>query len=78
MDGATLIGLRRTWQRRVMSAEQFAGYMEKRLTVYDNIEVIDREGGKLRLRAGGADVTADLGTFYSAYLRDPNRARCGS
>lgn len=56
-----------------MSAEQFAGYMEKRLTVYDDIEVIDREGLELRLRASGADVTADLGTFYSAYLRDPSQ-----
>lgn len=56
-----------------MSAEQFAGYMEKRLTVYDTIQVIDREGMELRLRANDADVTADLSNFYSAYLRDPSQ-----
>jgi uncharacterized protein YtpQ (UPF0354 family) len=55
----------------VMTAEQFAGYMEKRLAVYDEIEVLDREGMELRLRANGADVTADLTNFYSAYSRDP-------
>jgi uncharacterized protein YtpQ (UPF0354 family) len=54
-----------------MTAEQFAGYMEKRLAVYDEIEVLDREGMELRLRANGADVTADLTNFYSAYSRDP-------
>jgi uncharacterized protein YtpQ (UPF0354 family) len=55
----------------VMTAEQFAGYMEKRLAVYDEIEVLDRAGMELRLRANGADVTADLTNFYSAYSRDP-------
>jgi len=55
----------------VMTAEQFAGYMEKRLAVYDDIEVLDRAGMELRLRANGADVTADLTNFYSAYSRDP-------
>jgi len=55
----------------VMTAEQFAGYMEKRLAVYDEIEVLDRAGMELRLRASGADVTADLTNFYSAYSRDP-------
>ncbi len=56
-----------------MSAEQFGGYMEKRLTVFDTIQVIDRAGMELRLRANDADVTADLSTFYSAYLRDPSQ-----
>jgi len=55
----------------VMTAEQFAGYMEKRLAAYDEIEVLDRAGMELRLRASGADVTADLTNFYSAYSRDP-------
>lgn len=55
----------------VMTAEQFAGYMEKRLSVYDEIEVLDRAGMELRLRANGADVTADLTNFFSAYARDP-------
>jgi uncharacterized protein YtpQ (UPF0354 family) len=57
----------------VMTAEQFAGYMEKRLAVYDEIEVLDRAGMELRLRASGADVTADLTNFYSAYSRDPSQ-----
>jgi uncharacterized protein YtpQ (UPF0354 family) len=54
-----------------MTAEQFGAYMEKRLTLYDEIELLDREGMELRLRANGADVAADLGNFYTAYLRDP-------
>jgi uncharacterized protein YtpQ (UPF0354 family) len=56
-----------------MSAEQFAAYMEKRLTLYDEIELLDREGMELRLRANGADLTADLSNFYSAYMRDPTQ-----
>lgn len=56
-----------------MTAEQFAGYMEQRLSLYDEIELIDREGLELRLRVSGADVAADLGNFYSAYLRDPGQ-----
>jgi uncharacterized protein YtpQ (UPF0354 family) len=55
----------------MMTAEQFAAYMEKRLTLYEEIELLDREGMELRLRANGADVTADLGNFYSAYARNP-------
>jgi uncharacterized protein YtpQ (UPF0354 family) len=54
-----------------MGAEQFAAYMEKRLTLYDEIEVLGRAGMELRLRANGADVTADLGNFYAAYARSP-------
>jgi uncharacterized protein YtpQ (UPF0354 family) len=56
-----------------MTAEQFGGYMEKRLTLYDEVEVLDREGMELRLRVNGADVAADLGTFYTAYKRDPSQ-----
>ena len=56
-----------------MTAEQFAGYMETRLGVYDEIEVLDRAGMELRLRAGGADVAADLTNFYSSYMRDPSQ-----
>ena len=54
-----------------MTAEQFGAYMEKRLTLYDEVELLDREGMELRLRVNGADVAADLGNFYSAYARDP-------
>ncbi len=56
-----------------MTAEQFAAYMEKRLGVYDEIEVLDRAGMELRLRANNADVTADLTNFYTAYMRDPSQ-----
>jgi uncharacterized protein YtpQ (UPF0354 family) len=56
---------------QAMNAEQFAAYMEKRLALYDEIEVIDRAGMELRLRANGADVTADLSNFYAAYARNP-------
>ena len=56
-----------------MNGEQFASYVEQRLSIYDDIEVIDREGFELRLRASGADVAADLGTFYAAYMRDPGQ-----
>jgi uncharacterized protein YtpQ (UPF0354 family) len=54
-----------------MTAEQFGAYMEKRLTLYDEVELLDREGMELRLRVNGADVAADLGNFYMAYKRDP-------
>jgi uncharacterized protein YtpQ (UPF0354 family) len=57
----------------MMTAEQFAGYMEVRLTLYDEIEVVDRAGMELRLRVSGADVTADLSNFYAAYSRDPTQ-----
>jgi uncharacterized protein YtpQ (UPF0354 family) len=56
-----------------MSAEQFAAYMENRLALYDEIEVLDRAGLELRLRASGADVTADLSNFYTAYARSPGQ-----
>lgn len=56
-----------------MSAEQFAGYMEKRLTVYDEIEVLGRTGDELRLRVRGATLTASLANFYAAYARDPGQ-----
>jgi uncharacterized protein YtpQ (UPF0354 family) len=56
-----------------MNAEQFAAYIEKRLTLYDDIEVLDRAGMELRLRAGGADVAADLSNFYAAYARNPTQ-----
>ena len=55
----------------LMSAVQFSAYMEKRLTLEDAIEVLGREGTQLRLRARGAEMTADLGNFYAAYTRDP-------
>jgi uncharacterized protein YtpQ (UPF0354 family) len=56
-----------------MTADQFAAYVEKRLGIYDEIEVLDRAGMELRLRANNADVTADLTNFYTAYMRDPSQ-----
>jgi uncharacterized protein YtpQ (UPF0354 family) len=56
-----------------MTAEQFGAYMEARLTLYDEVELLDREGMELRLRVNGADVAADLGNFYVAYKRDPTQ-----
>jgi uncharacterized protein YtpQ (UPF0354 family) len=56
-----------------MSAPQFAGYMEKRLTLEDAIEVLGRDGLQLRLRVNGAEQTADLANFYSAYARNPEQ-----
>ena len=56
-----------------MSAEQFAAYMEKRLSLYDEIEVRGRSGMELRLRANEADVAADLSNFYAAYTRSPDQ-----
>jgi len=54
-----------------MTATQFAVYMEKRLTLEDTLEVLGRDGMRLRLRVQGAEMTTDLGNFYSAYTRDP-------
>jgi uncharacterized protein YtpQ (UPF0354 family) len=56
-----------------MTAEQFGAYMEKRLALYDEVELLDREGMELRLRVNGADVAADLGNFYIAYKREPGQ-----
>ena len=55
-----------------MSAEQFAAYIERRLSLEDAIEVLGREGMQLRLRANDVDVTADLSNFYEVYARDPS------
>jgi uncharacterized protein YtpQ (UPF0354 family) len=57
----------------LMSAGQFAAYMEKRLTIEDTIEILGRDGLQLRLRVRGAEMTADLDNFYSAYARDRTR-----
>jgi uncharacterized protein YtpQ (UPF0354 family) len=56
-----------------MSAEQFAGYMEKRLTLEDAIEVLGRNGLQLQLRVNGAEQTADLTNFHTAYVRNPEQ-----
>lgn len=56
-----------------MTPEQFAAYMERRLVLSDEIDVIDRDGMELRLHVRGSDATVDLGNFYSAYARDPSQ-----
>jgi uncharacterized protein YtpQ (UPF0354 family) len=57
----------------LMSDAQFAAYMEKRLTLEDTIEVLDRDGMQLQLRVSGDEITTDLSNFYSAYARDPSQ-----
>ena len=54
-----------------MNAGQFAIYIEKRLSIEDAIEVLERDGMRLRLRVNEVELTADLVNFYSAYARDP-------
>ena len=56
-----------------MSAAQFAGYMEKRLTLADTIEVLGRDRMELRVRVNDAEQTADLANFYTAYARNPEQ-----
>ena len=58
-----------------MTAEQFGAYMEKRLTIYEDIELLDREGMELRLRATGADVTADLSEREKRIHRFSNKPK---
>ncbi|HET9223097.1 MAG TPA: DUF1444 family protein, partial [Roseiflexaceae bacterium] len=55
-----------------MSAAQFAAYIERRLSLEDAIEVLGRQEMQLRLRAHGAEMTADLSSFYNVYARDPS------
>ena len=57
----------------VMNPAQFAGYIEKRLTLNDAITVLDRHGMELRVRVGDRDLTVNLGNFYTAYIRDPTQ-----
>jgi uncharacterized protein YtpQ (UPF0354 family) len=57
---------------QIMSAEQFAEYIEKRLTLHDDeIEFVDRDEMELQLRVRGAGVTANLTNFYAAYRENP-------
>ena len=54
-----------------MAPEQFAAYIERRLTLNDALTVMGRSGMELHLRAGGVDKILDLHNFYAAYSRDP-------
>ncbi|HMO58488.1 MAG TPA: DUF1444 family protein [Roseiflexaceae bacterium] len=55
-----------------MTEEQFAGYIERRLGIHDEMLAhISREGNQLRLRINERDVSVDLTRFYQAYTRQP-------
>ena len=55
-----------------MMADQFAEYIEKRLTLYEGvIEVVGRDGMELRLRVHGTNADANLTNFYTAYTENP-------
>ncbi|MGB9752838.1 MAG: DUF1444 domain-containing protein [Roseiflexus castenholzii] len=56
----------------LMEADQFAAYIERRLSLYDDVlEVRERRGSSLRVHARGHEVTITLDRFYRAYARDP-------
>lgn len=57
-----------------MEAEQFAAYITRRLSLYDDvIEVRERRGSTVIARVRGVDVSIDLDRFYAAYTRDPTQ-----
>ncbi|HWQ14666.1 MAG TPA: DUF1444 family protein [Roseiflexaceae bacterium] len=57
-----------------MGPEQFAAYIERRLTLEDDaVEVLGREGVVLRLRVRGQEVTSDLTNIYAAYRTNPSQ-----
>lgn len=56
----------------LMGSDQFAAYMERRLSLYDDVlEVCERQGSRLVVHARGHDVTINLDRFYHAYAHDP-------
>lgn len=56
----------------LMEADQFAAYMERRLSLYDDVlEVRERRGASLVVHARGHDVTVNLDRFYRVYAQDP-------
>jgi uncharacterized protein YtpQ (UPF0354 family) len=56
----------------ILTPEQFAGYIERRLVLNDDeIEVLGREGITLRLKVRGREVASDLSATYAAYTRNP-------
>lgn len=56
----------------LMEAEQFAAYIERRLSLYDDVlEVRERRGSLLVVRIRDHDVAVNLDRFYHAYAQDP-------
>lgn len=56
-----------------MNAEQFARYMEKRLELSDEIEMLHRDGMDMRLKVRGREVEIDLTSFFESYERNPGQ-----
>lgn len=56
-----------------MNAEQFASYMEKRLTLSDEIELLHRQDMLMRLTVRGENVEIDLTSFFEAYRQNPHQ-----
>lgn len=55
-----------------MTPEQFAAYIEKRLSLFEEeIELLHRDGMVMRLRVRGHSAEIDLSSFYSAYTQKP-------
>lgn len=55
-----------------MTEEQFASYLERRLSLHDDqVTVLSRSGTKLQLRVAEHNVTLDLARFYPAYTAQP-------
>lgn len=58
----------------ILTPEQFAGYLERRLALNDDeVEVLGRDGVTLRLTVRGNDVSSDVSNAYAAYRRDPSQ-----
>ena len=54
-----------------MSAEQFAAYMERRMELLDDVELLYRDGINFRVRVREQDVEIDLTNFYESYAANP-------
>ncbi|MBC8161975.1 MAG: DUF1444 family protein [Roseiflexaceae bacterium] len=60
-----------THPEEIMDAERFALYIERRLALSDEIELIHREGLQLRVGVRGQNVEVDLANYYQAYRDNP-------
>lgn len=56
----------------IMTPEQFAVYIEKRLSIFEeDIELLYRADMVMRLRVQGRNVEANLAPYYEVYLKNP-------